>query len=174
MLFASAQDHPITAILLKLSKMIRTYSRRPITQIVAKNDCVHCVRTLNRYSFLIDFTGFARAVLIVLYPTVTIDTSRAATPATKNVIQWSSIWYANSLSHWFIKKYASGQAITFAITMTKKNCFKIKLTILTTDAPRIFRTPISFVRYNIRYPRDGAGMGKFAVDRGICLQWTFL
>src|SRR5215203_3697179 len=75
--------------------------------------------------------------------------SNETAPAVKNIHQSMSTRYEKSCNHLCITHQATGKAITLAINTSLTKSFDTSNKILETDAPRTFRTPISFVRCTV-------------------------
>src|SRR5438552_14917853 len=82
---------------------------------ILKSD-INKIRDQKSYSVLKLFTGFINAARIVWKLTVINAMNSAARPATANIHQLTSIRYAKSRSHLFMKYHESGAAIMNAIT----------------------------------------------------------
>ena len=70
----------------------------------------------------------------------------AAMPAITNAVQPIFILKAKSCNHLFTPHYANGAAIANEMQTRMIKSFVSKETILDTEAPRTFLTPISFTR----------------------------
>src|SRR3982751_2893633 len=101
------------------------------------------------YSVLNDLMGFEMAAFTACTLMVTKATTRATTMATAKTHQLICMRYANSFSHWFIAHHPTGSEMMEAMTTSSKKSLDRSVTILFTLAPKTFRMPISFIRWDI-------------------------
>src|SRR5579859_2181354 len=103
------------------------------------------------HSVLKLFTGFARAVLIVLAHNIASETRNIKAPPIGNIHQLKDVRYAKFCSHAFAAYHAMGMAIIKATTTRLKKSFDSNETSWVTDAPTTLRMPISFLRRLVIY-----------------------
>src|SRR5215203_1336731 len=107
--------------------------------------------SIDCYSVLKFFTGFANAALIAWRLTVTIAIEMATKAANTKTHHFIWMRYAKSCSHLFMNHHAIGKAIRDAISTNLKKSLDNIPTILLTVAPNTFLIPISFVFCSAAY-----------------------
>src|SRR5688572_4420189 len=104
--------------------------------------------SVTAHSVRSDFTGLAIAAFIAWKLTVNSATNKVHRPAMTNTDQWIFILYAKSSSHLFMKYQATGNAMIEATRVSFRKSFDNNATTFGTEAPKTFRTPISFVLFS--------------------------